>query len=48
MFLMGSGLQTLVRARQATTGHLKPMHDMQFESLNVEMMGMPEDTFLFH
>jgi len=48
VFMMGNSMQTLVRARQTSSGTLQSMEDLKNESINVKMLGMPHDTFFFH
>jgi len=47
VFMMGNSMQTLVRARQKVSGNLHSMKDLKYESLPVEMVGMPHETYFF-
>jgi len=48
MFLMGNSLTTLVRARQASANHLTDMGKHRFTSSRVDMIGHPDQYFLFN
>jgi len=47
VFLMGNSLQTLVRARETTKGHLENMMDLKHANLSLQMKSHPNETFLF-
>lgn len=47
LFLMGNSLQTLVRAKQNSSGHLTQMKQHKNKNLGLEMVGHPADTYLF-
>ena len=44
---MGNSLQTLVRAKQNSSGHLSSMKKLKNKTLSLEMVGQPADSYLF-
>lgn len=46
-FLMGNSLQNLVSARATSPGNLDSMIPLKHESLQLQMEGHPDETFLF-
>ena len=47
VFLMGNSLQSLVRARQTSKGHLSNMSSIKHQSVGLEMVPHPNETFFF-
>lgn len=47
VFLMGNSLQSLVKARQTSKGHLSDMKEIKHQSVGLEMVPHPNETFFF-
>jgi len=48
VFLMGNSLTTLVRAMQASSGHLSEMYALKHKTHKIKLVREPEDTFFFN